>query len=48
MKSKMLHAKTEFTNVRELLEWAGEKYGDNIAFSYKEALENNALKSKRF
>ncbi len=35
MKSKMLHEKVEFTNVRELIEWAGEKYGEDIAFSYK-------------
>ena len=35
MKSKKLHEKKEFTNVRELLEWAADTYGDNIAFSYK-------------
>lgn len=35
MKSKKLHEKKEFTNVRELLEWAADTYGDAIAFSYR-------------
>ena len=35
MRSKKLHEKKEFTNVRELLEWAADTYGDAIAFSYR-------------
>ena len=35
MKNSKLHQKNEFTNVRDLVEWAGEKYGESIAFSYK-------------
>ena len=35
MKKDMLHEKREFTNVRHLVEWAGETYGDRIAYSYR-------------
>lgn len=31
-----IHKKTEFTNVRQLIEWAAETYGDKYAYSYKE------------
>lgn len=31
-----LHKKTEFTNVRRLIEWAAETYGEKYAYSYKE------------
>lgn len=48
MKSKMLHAKNEFTNVRELLEWAGEQYGDNIAFSYKPEVRKSDITKVSF
>ncbi len=36
MKHHILHEKREFTNVRDLVEWAGEFYGDKIAYSYRE------------
>ena len=35
MKKDALHQKIEFTNVRHLIEWAGEKYGEKYAFSYR-------------
>lgn len=31
-----IHKKTEFTNVRQLIEWAAETYGEKYAYSYKE------------
>ena len=30
-----MHEKHEYANVRELVEWAAEQYGDNIAYSYR-------------
>ncbi len=35
MKNQILHEKRDFTNVRELVEWAGKEYGENTAYSYK-------------
>ena len=35
MKNEMLHERRDFTNVRELVEWAGETHGDANAFSFK-------------
>ena len=35
MKNEILHEKTEFANVRELIEWAAEKYGDKNAYSFR-------------
>lgn len=35
MKKQILHEKHEFENVRALVEWAAETYGDNIAISYR-------------
>ena len=35
MRQDALHERVEFTNVRHLLEWATEKFGDRTAFSYK-------------
>ena len=35
MKKTALHERREFTNVRELLEWAGMHYGEKIAYSYR-------------
>ena len=36
MKKDILHEKHEFNNMRELIEWASEKYSERIAYSYKE------------
>ena len=35
MMNHALHQKVKFTNVRQLIEWAGEKYGEAIACSYR-------------
>lgn len=35
MSKDLLHEKKEFSNVRELVEWAGEEYGEKTAYSYK-------------
>lgn len=35
MKNMALHEKKEFTNVRELVEWAGAHYDQKIAYSYR-------------
>nr|MBQ4319773.1 AMP-binding protein [Clostridia bacterium] len=34
-KKEAIHEKVEFTDVRSLIEWAGEKYSDRIAYSYR-------------
>ena len=36
MKKQVIHEKFEFTNVRELIEWAGDHHGEKIAYSYRE------------
>ena len=35
MRNELLHKKNEYENVRHLVEWAAETYGENTAFSYK-------------
>ncbi|MBQ8310153.1 MAG: AMP-binding protein [Clostridia bacterium] len=35
MKNQMLHERKDFTNVRELVEWAADTYGESTAFSYR-------------
>ena len=35
MNRDMLHKKVEFTNIRQLVEWSAETYGDKNAFSYR-------------
>ena len=37
MKNEMLHERRDFANVRELIEWAGDTYGEAPAFSFKPA-----------
>ncbi|MBQ7322709.1 MAG: AMP-binding protein [Clostridia bacterium] len=36
MKRDAMREKKEFTNVRHLIEWAGEEYGERLAYSYRE------------
>lgn len=36
MKKEIIRGKMEFTNVRHLIEWAGEKNGDRYAYSYRQ------------
>ncbi len=35
MRNDVLHEKREFTNVREVAEWAGEEYGERTAYSFR-------------
>ncbi|MBE6607574.1 MAG: hypothetical protein E7633_03335 [Ruminococcaceae bacterium] len=35
MKNHILHEKKEFANVRELIEWAAQEYGEKAAYSYR-------------
>ena len=35
MKKDAIHEKIEFTNVRELIEWAAETYGEKYAYSFR-------------
>ena len=35
MKKDVLHERREFTNVRDVAEWAGEEYGEKIAYSFR-------------
>ncbi len=35
MKSEILHEKHEFANVRDLVEWAAEQYGEKCAYSFR-------------
>ena len=35
MKKDVLHEMRDFSDMRELIEWAGEEYSDRIAYSYK-------------
>lgn len=35
MASHVLHERKEFTNVRQVAEWAAEQYGEKIAYSYR-------------
>ncbi len=35
MSKDLLHEKREFANVRELVEWAAEEYGEKYAYSYR-------------
>ena len=37
MKKHQLHKTVEFTNVRELIEWAAKTYGEKTAISYRES-----------
>lgn len=45
MKKDVLHQKNEFTNVRALVEWAGEQYGDKAAWSFRrEGIRGDVIK----
>jgi len=35
MKNQMLHERKDFANVRELVEWAADTYGESAAFSFR-------------
>ena len=44
MKNMILHEKKEFTNVRELVEWAGAHHDAKIAYSYRESARGEVQK----
>ncbi|MBQ7835632.1 MAG: AMP-binding protein [Clostridia bacterium] len=45
MKKDVLHTKKEFTNVRALIEWAGEEYGERYAWSFRrEGMRGDIIK----
>ncbi len=48
MKKDQLHNKKEFTNVRQLIEWAGEEYGDKTAYSFRDGGEVKKLTFSKF
>ena len=46
MKKHQLHEKLHFTNIRELVEWAGEKHSDKIAYSFRRTAKSEITKIK--
>ena len=46
MKKQQLHEKLEFTNIRELVEWAGETHADKIAYSFRRTAKSEITKIK--
>ena len=49
MKKELLHEKHEFANVRELIEWAADTYGEANAFSYRtKPLKEETLVTKSY
>ncbi len=45
MNKGMLHEKREFINMRNLVEWAGEEWGERIAYSYRiSPFDNESVK----
>ena len=46
MNKYQIHEKLSFTNMRELIEWAGEKHADNIAFSFRRTAKSEITKIK--
>ncbi len=46
MKKHQLHEKLEFTNMRELVEFAGETYADKIAYSFRRTAKSEITKIK--
>ena len=46
MNKYQIHEKLSFTNIRELVEWAGEKHDDRIAFSFRRTAKSEITKIK--
>ncbi len=44
-KKELIHEQNTYTDVRQLIEWAGDKYGDKTAYSFK---QNKELKKVTF
>ena len=47
-KKHVLHETRQFENVRELVEWAAETYGDKGAYSFRENPHDNEIHRKSF
>ncbi|MBQ9784117.1 MAG: AMP-binding protein [Clostridia bacterium] len=45
---EMLHERRDFTNVRELIEWAGDNHGENNAFSFKLNPHKEELETRNY
>ena len=48
MKNDILHKKVEYANMRELVEWFGDTYGDKTAYSYRKDPVKGAVITKSF
>lgn len=48
MKSEILHKKVEYANMRELVEWIGDTYGDKIAYSFRKDPVKGQVITKSF
>ncbi len=48
MNKHQLHERKDFTDVRELVEWAAEQYGDSTAYSYKPDPHKSEVLSANF
>ena len=44
MEKYLLHKREKFENFRELIEWAGEKHGEKIAYSYRKKPSDKQIK----
>ena len=48
MKSEILHKKVEYANMRELVEWIGDTYGDKNAYSFRKDPVKGQVITKSF
>lgn len=48
MKNQKLHAKRTFANIRELIEWSADTYGDKAAFSFRPNPHKSETVSRSF
>ena len=48
MKNQKLHAKRTFANIRELIEWSADTYGDKTAFSFRPNPHKSETVSRSF
>ncbi len=48
MNKDQIHERNDFTSVRELVEWMGEKYADRVAYSYKPVPNKPEIEKKTF
>ena len=46
MNKYQIHEKLSFTNIRELVEWAGEKHYDRVAYSFRRTAKSELTKIK--